>query len=151
MPADIDYIVETDGDREMQKTLAIRPQTLDESRARLARWLDVWENHGYGFWIFSDAGGNRIGHAGIFPSPRVEGSTEVGYALKTAFWNRGYATEMTRAMLKIAADLAIPRLVGITLASNAASRRVMEKVGMAFERECPYADGRRGVLYSLAR
>jgi RimJ/RimL family protein N-acetyltransferase len=149
MATDIDYVIATDSDREMQKTLAIRPQTLQESRARLKRWVEVWESYGYGFWIFSDDAGAQIGHAGIFPSPRIAGSIEVGYALKPAYWKRGYATEMTKAMLEIASVLGLTRIIGITLASNAASRHVMEKVGMSYERGCPYADGRKGVLYSI--
>lgn len=147
--SDLPYIVATDSDREMQKTLAIRPQNLHESRARLRRWLEIWDEYGYGFWIFSDESGADVGHAGIFPSPRIDGGTEVGYALKPPFWGRGYATEMTKAMLEIAFGLGMTRVIGITLASNAASRRVMEKNGMSFERECPYADGRKGVLYSV--
>ena len=135
----------------MQRTLAGRSLTADESRARLERWCEGWSRHGYGFWIFVDSHGADIGHAGLFESPREPGSIEVGYALKPAYWNRGYATEMTHAVLEAGFAIGLTRIVAIALASNAASRRVMEKTGMTFERDCIYPDGRAGVLYAIAR
>ncbi|HTU82315.1 MAG TPA: GNAT family N-acetyltransferase, partial [Candidatus Acidoferrales bacterium] len=149
--SDLGYVVETDSDAVMQRTLSIRPQTPEESRVRLERWLDVWHQCGYGFWIFENDAA-AVGHAGIFPSPRDAGSIEVGYALKPAYWNQGYATEMASGVLEIAfSAAALERVVAIALASNAASRRVMEKLGMKFARVCAYPDGSDGVLYALTR
>jgi [ribosomal protein S5]-alanine N-acetyltransferase len=148
---DLPYVVETDADPVMQKTLADRTQTFDESRARLERWCGIWDECGFGFWIFRDAEGVEIGHAGLFPSPRDPGNTEVGYAIKPSYWNRGYATEMSEAVVRIGFELGLTRIIGISLASNCASRRVMEKVGMAFERDFAYAGGRAGVLYAIGR
>ena len=66
------------------------------------------------------------------------------------FWGRGLATEIARALLTIGFEqLALAQLVAFTLATNQASRRVMEKVGFAFERELVH--GARGLPHVLYR
>ena len=149
--SDLSYVVETDSDAAMQATLSGNVQGFEESKARLHRWLVVWERHGFGFWVFND-GIRDVGHGGLFPSPRDPGSIEVGYALKPPYWNMGYATEMAAAVLRIAFEIVgLPNVVAIALASNRASLRVMEKIGLRYEREFVYPDERIGVFYTIDR
>ncbi|HEX2130669.1 MAG TPA: GNAT family N-acetyltransferase [Actinophytocola sp.] len=62
---------------------------------------------------------------------------ELGYRLRQAAWGRGYATEGSRALLHYAfADRELNRVIAETMAVNAGSRRVMEKVGLRYE--CTY-------------
>ena len=132
--ADLPYVLETDGDIRVQKTLSGHVQTAEQSRARLRRWMQMWDEHGLGFWIFTNRAGDTVGHGGVFPSPREPGEIEVGYALKPLFWGRGYATEITRVSLEVAFErLGLERIIGIAQVGNAPSRRVMEKCGMTLE------------------
>jgi RimJ/RimL family protein N-acetyltransferase len=56
---------------------------------------------------------------------------EIGYRLKRAAWGRGLATEGAAALVADAlADPTVPRVVGCALVTNAASCRVLEKVGL---------------------
>ena len=59
---------------------------------------------------------------------------ELGYWIGKAFWNHGYATEATVAVLAFGfEELELNRIYARHLARNPSSGRVMEKAGMAFE------------------
>jgi RimJ/RimL family protein N-acetyltransferase len=111
----------------------------------LGLFIAHWDAHGFGPWMFFEQHSDApVGYAG----PRrteVEGADEVEilYAVTSARWGRGFATEMVRAA---AAHAGIPDLVCFTLATNAASRRVMEKAGFRYERDFVRA-GLPHVLY----
>jgi [ribosomal protein S5]-alanine N-acetyltransferase len=65
---------------------------------------------------------------------------ELAYALVAEYWNRGPAPEMARAVTDLAFErLGLTNVVCFTLPTNLASRRVMEKVGFAFERNLVHA------------
>jgi RimJ/RimL family protein N-acetyltransferase len=146
----LDYMLEVDGDIRIQRWLFGEIQSPEQSRARLDRWLRMWEETGRGFWVFQDSDRCSVGHGGLFNSPREPGEVEVGYVIKPAHWNRGLATEITMAALKIGFEsLGLQRIIAIAQSSNAPSRRVMEKCGMIFEAEIPSPDGIAGVRYAL--
>ncbi len=149
---DLSYVAAMDSDEEVQKTLFGITFPLDESKARLGRWLQHWNDHRYGFWIFRDSAGEIVGHAGLFHSPRVANSIEVGYALPARFWNQGYATEMTMAILHAGFEvLQLDRIVAVAQPTNAASRRVMEKCGLTFDHEYETPKDGPSVLYAIDR
>jgi RimJ/RimL family protein N-acetyltransferase len=55
-----------------------------------------------------------------------------GYRLRRSAWGKGHATEGSRALIREGfAELGVRRVVAETMAVNAASRRVMEKAGLA--------------------
>ena len=61
---------------------------------------------------------------------------ELGYRLKKAFWRKGYATEVSeRLIAKAFGELGAENIFADAMTENAASRRVMEKIGMRYERE----------------
>lgn len=79
---------------------------------------------------------NASSAAGDLPGARLY-STEFGlyYAFSPAHQRRGLATEAARAMIDYAfRQLHLKRIVATTSDDNAASIRVMEKVGMRIER-----------------
>jgi RimJ/RimL family protein N-acetyltransferase len=59
---------------------------------------------------------------------------DLGYRYFEEHWGRGYATEAARAVLRYGIErLRGARIVGKAMVGNAGSRRVLEKVGLAFE------------------
>jgi [ribosomal protein S5]-alanine N-acetyltransferase len=55
---------------------------------------------------------------------------EVAYHFAKAAWGKGYATEITRALVAYAfANSELPRIVGVTYPQNAPSQRVLLKAG----------------------
>lgn len=68
-----------------------------------------------------------IGGIGLHPTGE---DTEIGYWLTPAAWGRGYATEAGRAVVDMARRaLGLKRLVSAHHADNAASGRVLRKLG----------------------
>lgn len=65
----------------------------------------------------------------------VEGAIEVGFRMKQAYWGKGYATEMTRALLEYGAGMDIKQICAVAETRHLASRRVLEKAGMVIERD----------------
>ncbi len=59
-----------------------------------------------------------------------ETTIEIGYVIDPAFHNRGYATEMLRAVISDLFERGFHTIVAGAFETNAASFRVMEKCGM---------------------
>jgi len=102
----------------------------DDLWRSLASWLGHWEMRGYGMytWVERDTG-SVVGRGGLwFPAgwPRLE----VGWALGTAWWGRGYATEVGRAVLGLAWRHLDPEWVcSVIHPDNAASQAVARRLG----------------------
>ena len=77
--------------------------------------------------------GELIGAIGLQIAPgHAQG--EVGYWIGHEHWGHGYCTEAARAVVALALGaLGLHRVDGRHLVRNAASGRVMEKLGMRFE------------------
>lgn len=90
-----------------------------------------WRLRGHGAWaLVEKATDELIGHTGLFVIERTE-VVEVGYALGKAFWGKGYATEAARETLRYGFEvLKLAEIVAVAFPANAASLRVMEKIGM---------------------
>jgi len=122
--------------------------------AQTAAYLDAnlahWDRHGFGLWIIRDQAGRFVGRAGIRPLD-VQGvaEIEIAYTFHQAWWGQGYASEIATALSDIALGaLGLPDLVGIVIAGNTASCRVLEKTGFVFERTYE-DDGHELLLYRL--
>ena len=75
------------------------------------------------------------------------GEIELGYSVVPELWGRGLATEMGEAAVRVAfGSFGYPSVVAFTLASNAPSERVMQKLGFAREKNFVHA-GEPHVLY----
>jgi RimJ/RimL family protein N-acetyltransferase len=133
------------------------PREIVETQV-LPRFLGYYERYaGYGYWAaIEKASGSFLGWFHFRPAASNPTEIELGYRLGRAAWGKGYATEGARALIdKGFADLGTRRVVATTLADNAASIRVMEKVGLRFVRRFVYDapgawhDGRVAVEYAL--
>jgi RimJ/RimL family protein N-acetyltransferase len=108
----------------------------------LARNLNHWAEYGFGIWMLRDSGSNLMIGRAVLRHLEIDGvdEVEVGYGFLPAFWGRGLATEIARACVRIGLEtLRLPSLVAITLPANQGSRRVLEKAGLAYEREIVHA------------
>jgi len=60
---------------------------------------------------------------------------DIGYAFLPKFWSKGYALESARVVIGQAKDvLDLKRVVAIVDPANTRSIRLLEKIGMAFEK-----------------
>jgi RimJ/RimL family protein N-acetyltransferase len=84
------------------------------------------------------ATGEFIGSLGLaktnFDAPFTP-AVEIGWRLAYPYWNQGYTTEgALRVIMHAFEELDIPEIVSFTTKDNAASQRVMDKLGMTYER-----------------
>jgi len=87
------------------------------------------------FAIVEHAGGDLVGSIGI--SLKIEHRNgELGYWIGQPWWGRGYATEAARAVLRFGFEtMKLHRIHSHHMTRNAASGRVLEKIGMKPEGE----------------
>ncbi len=138
--ADVDDLFDLDGDPEVMRYLTGgRPTPRDVIRDDiLPRFLRYYERfEGFGFWAAIERSTGEF--LGWFHFRPPEGSgldeVELGYRLKRSAWGKGYATEGARALIRKGfAELGVRRVFAQTMAVNTASRRVMEKAGLAHVR-----------------
>lgn len=115
-----------------------RAATAAADAARLVPgFAGEWLRHGYGPWAIEDrASGALLGHGGLRLLPAPGHETEVMYLLDRSAWGRGLATEVAAAAREAGfGRFGLARLVGYAAPQNAASRRVLEKTGLAFDGE----------------
>ncbi len=76
---------------------------------------------------------------------------EIGYWLAPDYWGKGLATEAAQAVLEYGFDqLGLERIVAVAHPENQASIRVLQKLGMAFERTV-VREGLEHVYYAKTR
>jgi RimJ/RimL family protein N-acetyltransferase len=117
--------------------------------AQIARAVAHWEEHGFGWYAFTDRATGALVARGGPKTAHVGGrdEVEIGWTVAPGRWGEGIATELGAASVEIAfGPLGLVDVVSFTLPDNHASRRVMEKLGFAFERDVLYA-GMPHVLY----
>jgi [ribosomal protein S5]-alanine N-acetyltransferase len=112
-----------------------------------------WADHGFGMWMLRDAASSAVIGRAILRHLAVEGTdeVEVGYGFMPDYWGRGLATEIAEACVRIGFEqLGLASLVAITTAPNLASRRVMSKAGLVYERDIVHA-GLPHMLFRIRR
>jgi len=78
--------------------------------------------------------GQSIGMCGLIKREALE-DVDIGYAFLPKFWSKGYALESAQAVMKYAAEVVrLKRVVAIVDPNNAGSIRLLEKIGMIFEK-----------------
>lgn len=78
--------------------------------------------------------GETIGMCGLIKRDALE-DVDIGYAFLPKFWSQGYAIEAAQGAMKFAKDVVgLKRVVAIVDPANAGSVRVLEKLGMTFEK-----------------
>lgn len=141
-PEDAPAVFEYGSDPEVARFADWPVQTAIEPIAeRIAERDASWEAGTEYNWVIVEDGADRaIG--GV--SCRTEGdAAEIGYLLNRKFWGKGYATMAAGAVVRwlaagtvagsLATEPAIRRIWATCDAENAASIRVLEKIGMKLE------------------
>ena len=105
------------------------------------RWIARWERNGVGQFVVL-LNGRPIGRVGLlvwdartwqtstYAAAGEHAETELGWALTSRHWKRGYATEAARGVRAWAyAERRVERLISLIDPENARSTRVAEKLG----------------------
>ena len=107
----------------------------EASFAVLTQFVAHWDRHAFGVWAVTEkTTGTLLGQCGLRFLPELQ-EVEVLYLLARAHWGQGLASEAARAALAYGFDQAnLERIIALTKPANTASRRVMEKLGMQYEK-----------------
>ena len=137
--ADLDRLYALDNDPEVMRYInggTPTPRAVVE-RDILPVFLRYDERRpGFGFWAAAErASGEWLGWFCFRLSQETPGQVILGYRLRSSAWGQGYATEGARALIRKGFEgWGVQRVVATTYQENRASRRVMEKLGMALVR-----------------
>ncbi len=97
--------------------------------------IKSYEQNGFGLWLVALKNTlTPIGICGLIKRDGLD-DPEVGYAFLPEFWSNGYAFEAASEVLLFAQEtLSIKRVLAITAPNNHASIRVLNKLGLQFEK-----------------
>jgi RimJ/RimL family protein N-acetyltransferase len=141
---DVDNLFNLNSDPEVTRYLTGgQPTPFEEIRDQIIPFhLGVYGRlDRLGTWAAESAAtGEFLGWFHFRPGP--DGDTaniDLGYRLRRAAWNKGYATEGSRALISLGfTDLGVGRVFGHVMAANTASRHVLEKCGLSPVRTTAY-------------
>ena len=107
--------------------------------------------HGFGLWGVARVDDPAlIGMCGLIRRANLD-DVDIGFAFLPAFRGQGYAAEAAAASVDVARTrFGLRRLVGIVSPSNVASIRLLEKLGMTYERTLELTPGDPVRLFGMA-
>lgn len=94
-----------------------------------------YKENGFGFYLMIlKSTGQKAGMCGLVKRDGLD-DVDIGFALLPEFENFGYASEASQSVLKFAKDiLKLHRIAAITVPYNYSSIKLLEKLGMKFEK-----------------
>ena len=145
-PADASFILELVNDPDWLTYIGDRGiHTLDEARNYIQSGpMAMYEQRGHGLYLVERrSDGVPMGMCGLLKRDSLD-DVDLGFALLPAYRGAGYITEAAAAALAHGRQtLGLRRVVAIATPENAASARVLEKVGLRFERTIDAPEGGR--------
>lgn len=133
---DLDHLAALRADPEVM----IDTSTGVQTREQVQKWISDSETYfkkqGLAFFsVFEKETGDFVGQAGLFHLGFNDSQPEIElvYRLYTQFWNKGYATELAKALIQWGFEkYHFPKIIATFSPENERARRVMEKVGMSY-------------------
>ncbi len=117
-------------------------RTIEDAKKYITNKLlpDYGKNNIAMFVMEKKEDGVPIGTCGLIKRPQLE-DVDIGFAMLEKFGKKGFAYEAAKATLKMAInEIKIKRIVGITTLENKNSQRLLEKIGLSFEKMVPFDD-----------
>ncbi len=111
-------------------------RNLDDARQYILNGpIASYQKNGFGLYLVSLKVDNTpIGMCGLLKRASLP-DVDIGFAFLPEFWNKGYALEAAVAVMIYGKDvLKLPRIVAITNKDNHASGKLLNKIGLRFDR-----------------
>ena len=137
---DLDELAAIYGDPEVMRYIldgSVRDR--EQTAVHLEKMTANWAARGFGLFAVevreTGALAGWAGHAVPEFLPEVMPAVEIGWRLGRPFWGYGYATEAARAALRFGfVERDLDRVISIRHPDNLRSGRVMDKLGLRFDR-----------------
>ena len=142
---DFEIIYQIYGDAEIMEYTPFDPLTREGAEKHLQKIMAGWEKDpvlDHEFAIIVKETGEKIGRCHVQIDEETD-SAMIGWMLLKKEWGKGYATEMTEALLEYAFEgLKVHRVYALCNPANEKSWRVLEKFGLRreahFQEKCRY-------------
>ncbi|TPN81175.1 GNAT family N-acetyltransferase [Aquimarina algicola] len=123
-------------------------KSIEEIKKAIETRIVNYKKYGFGRWAtILKSEKQFVGWAGLAYLPEFD-KIDLGYRFLPEYWGLGIATEVSRAILDYGFDtLKIKKIVAIAMTENKASIRVMEKIGMEFDKFAPYELGSEDAIW----
>lgn len=125
-------------------------ENIEEARQFLENY-DQYKRYGFGRWaVIRKEDDAFLGWCGLKYTRELD-EVDVGFRFFKKYWNKGYATESARACVDWGMDqLDVHEIIGRAMKENTASIRVLEKIGLTYDRDFDF-ELHSGVLYKIKR
>lgn len=111
----------------------------EETKQLVELWCAAYENPNTYNWVI-EYEGTAIGNISVVRFSDNSEYAELGYTMGYAYWNKGFMSEATKAVIDyLFAEIGVNRVAISHAVKNPASGRVAQKCGLTFEgtkREC---------------
>ncbi|GAB3898742.1 GNAT family N-acetyltransferase [Spirosoma agri] len=125
-------------------------RTLDEARQYILNGaLKSYEQFGFGSYVVKlKTNGTSIGLCGLFKRDTLD-DVDIGFGFLPDYARSGYGYESASAVMAYATNtLGLTRITGLTSAMNQNSIRLLEKLGLRFEKKIMFrSDGTETLLF----
>jgi len=123
-------------------------ETIMEAEKFLKKYTD-YQINGFGRWAVTDKSNNEfLGWCGLKYVADLD-ETDIGFRFFEKHWNKGFATESAKACIKYGFEnLNLKTIIGRAMKENVASIKVLEKLGMNYEKEFDF-DEHLGLIYRI--
>jgi len=151
--ADVEEAFGWFGDPEVMRFTPTGPdRNQDQTRERLKQYRGHQVRHGFSKWLIQEkSSGKAIGDSGLLILEEVGPLPDLGFRFAKPYWQRGFATEVAAAWIRVAFDeFGLDRLTAFAHVDNLASLRVLEKVGFRMQKREPVM-GMDSFTYVLVR
>lgn len=111
-------------------------RTVEDARAYIRdRTLAQYDRLGFGMYVVTLRGsGEAVGSCGLIRRESLD-DVDIGFAFLPQYRGQGYATEAAAAVLEYGVkSIGLKRIVAIVSAANHRSIRILERIGLRYER-----------------
>lgn len=145
--SDAEDMYALNADPEVVKYTGDDPFESIEAARKFINAYDAYKKYGYGRWTLLFEG-KYAGWCGLNFNPENK-ETDLGFRLLKKYWNLGIGTEAATACVDYGfKDLGVTKIIGRAMEENTGSIRILQKIGMSFEKEFE-AHGGRCVQYAI--
>lgn len=140
--SDVDHQYTLQSNPEVMRYIGKGIRTKKDIEQQITKAIQHYEKYHFSLGsVFEKQTHQFVGRAGLIylAYDDTQPDIEVAYALLKPFWHQGFATELTRYLIKWGfSNLKIDKLVANTHPDNIASKHVLEKSGMQFIKKGSY-------------
>lgn len=125
-------------------------KSIDEAKTFLENY-NHFKKYGYGRWAVIDKTNDEfLGWCGLKYTEDLD-EIDIGFRFFKRHWNKGFATESAKACIEIGFNkFGIKTIVGRAMKANTGSIKVLEKIGLRFDKTFDF-DGQEGLIYKIEK